>query len=31
MRRMTGHDNYLTSEEFDVLILLDDADTLHLK
>src|SRR6516165_2876868 len=31
MRRVNGHDNYLTSKEFDVLVLLDDADTFHLK
>src|SRR5215467_13957190 len=31
MRRANGHDNYLTSKEFDVLVLLDDADALHLK
>jgi len=31
MRGVNGHDNYLTSKEFDVLVLLDDADTLHLK
>jgi hypothetical protein len=29
MRGVNGHDDQLTSEEFDVLILLNDARTLH--